>query len=359
MGKSRGIPSMTGVRGVAALWLMLYHASQGAGDFFSLPSLERVSAFQKGWRGVDLFFMLSGFILMYAHGQDFRLIRKDNLVRFARLRFTRVYPLNAVVLLLIAVLVGFQPAFVQWARTTLAPSWFTTEAFFRTIFLATRWFLPGSGDWNQPVWSLSLEVLDYMMFPLLAFGALRIAGRRKVVEIASISFIGSLAFPGAIQQIAVLGMTACFVLGIAIFRLWTLSAESVEKWAGWIAGISAAGILIASLFYTGNFLFHFLFATLLYGLAFQRGVVSSLLSSRIAIFLGEISFPLYLVHLVPLLWLRFFMLSNRVAYSPVQKLAALICWAIGCLLTATALHYFVEKPFHAFGRRWAGARASH
>jgi len=361
--KSRGIPGMTGIRGVAALWVMLYHAQQFSGTIFSLPLLEKVPILDKGWHGVDLFFMLSGFILMYAHERDFYLIRKASLIRFARLRFTRVYPLNAVVLLLIAIFVAFQPGFVAWTRAS-EPSDFSLGAFVRTLFLATRWFLPGRGDWNQPVWSLSLEVLGYLMFPLLAFCALRVARKRQLIGIVSLSLVACFIVAvmqryfsyDPIGQIAVVRMTACFVTGIAIFRLWTLTSESARKWAGSITSISAVGILLVSLPSRGGPLLNFFFASLLYGLAFQQGIVNSFLSSRSVVFLGTISFPLYLVHLAPLLWLRYFMLTNAAAYSQFQKSAVLICWAIACLLAATILHYFVELPFHALGRRWAGAR---
>ena len=44
----------------------------------------------------------------------------------------------------------------------------------RTLTLTTRWFLPFDGDWNQPTWSLSVELLGYLAFPLLAFAAVRL-----------------------------------------------------------------------------------------------------------------------------------------------------------------------------------------
>lgn len=147
---------MTGIRGIAAVWVMLFHAGQDAGKIFALPLLERIPEMWYGCLGVDLFFMLSGFILMYAHGRDFHVLRKHSLIRFARLRFTRIYPLNAVVLLLIAAFVAFQPGYVAWARSPAGgtvyggSSAFTAWAFVRTLFLATRWFLPGIGEWNQP-----------------------------------------------------------------------------------------------------------------------------------------------------------------------------------------------------------------
>jgi len=53
MSKRKGIPSLTGIRGVAAVWVMLFHAQQNAGTLFGLPALERNPIFTNGWHGVD------------------------------------------------------------------------------------------------------------------------------------------------------------------------------------------------------------------------------------------------------------------------------------------------------------------
>lgn len=363
MAKVRGIPGMTGIRGIAAVWVMLYHAHTDAGHCFGLPFLQKIPPVNAGWRGVDLFFMLSGFILMYAHERDFSVLRRESLLRFARLRFMRVYPLNAVVLLLIAILLAFQPGFVEWSRAA-TPFNFSPGAFICTLFLANRWFLPIRGDWNQPVWSLSLEVLGYLFFPWLAFCALRIKRAWQHVGIILLSLAGSLAFLASrhvattndISQMAVVRMAACFVAGIAIFRLWTLTAETGRRWAGWIATASFAGILLVNWAYRGVMADCFLFASLLYGLAFQKGIASKIFSSRVIVFLGEISFPLYLTHVVLLQWLRYLLLTNAAARLPMVRPISLGCWVIASILTATLLHSYVEKPFHALGRRWAGSR---
>lgn len=364
---------MTGIRGVAAIWVMLFHAA-GAGPIFGLPFLARIPDIWYGCLGVDLFFMLSGFILMFAHGRDFQVLRKDSLIRFARLRFTRVYPLNAAVLLLIWGLVAFQPGYVAWARSPEGAfayggsSAFTTGTFVRTLLLATRWFLPGSGEWNQPVWSLSLEVLGYILFPFMAFCALRINRKGVLIVLASLSLIGSyliltrFAFQCEIAQIAVVRMLANFATGIAMFRLWKLTPVFGRRSATWITTLAAVGILARDLppfrhiVTSGNIQFGFLFALLLYGLAFEQGFVCKLLSSRPIAFLGEISFPLYLLHVTPLLWLEYFVQTNSRRLSAAEKSVYLLCWAVGCIVVATLLHYFVEIPFHAWGRRWAGER---
>jgi peptidoglycan/LPS O-acetylase OafA/YrhL len=354
---------MTGIRGIAAVWVMMLHAQIRAVSVFDMPILDRIKFLGSGWRGVDLFFMLSGFILMYAHGREFQHIRKGSLIRFARLRFTRVYPVNAVVALLIGIVVLAQPGFVAWAQATHNPGDYTPVAFFQTMFLANRWFLPGDGDWNGPVWSLSLEVLGYMAFPFLAFCALRVKARWKFIGVSFLLLVGSDVILRAthnpqwtIRQFAIVRMIACFVTGIAIFRLWTLSAETSKRWAGWIAAISAAGILIMGSLNVAGIAINFFFATLLYGLAFQHGIVNAVLASRVAVFFGEISFPLYLTHVVPLLWLWYYIPLHATEFTHLQKALFMVCWIVGCIVVATLLHYFVEKPFHAMGRRWAGER---
>ena len=85
---------------------------------------------------------------------------------------------------------------------------------------------PGFGDWNQPAWSLSLEVLGYLLFPLLAFGALRVVRKWQLIAVASLGLIGSytvlthFAFECEIAQIAIVRMLSCFITGVVVFRLW-------------------------------------------------------------------------------------------------------------------------------------------
>lgn len=356
---------MTGIRGVAALWVLFFHAGQSAGTLFGLPVLEQTQFFINGWRGVDLFFMLSGFVLMYAHERDFVALRWASIQRFARLRFTRIYPLNTVVLLGITVAVLLLPDYVHWVRSSgFGLLTYSPGAFVSTLFLSTRWFLPKMGDFNQPVWSLSLEILGYAAFPFLAYYLQRVKQKKVLIGLASLSLITSFLilrrhyWLAAIAQIASVRMASCFLTGIVIYRCWVLTTETGKRWAAIITYICVLGIFISS---SGTFNGHgdiednFLFAFLLYGLAFRTGLIDKFLSSRPIFFLGEISFPLYLVHVTPLLWLRYYMSVSGAEYSVLTKSAFLLCWAGASILLATLLHYAVEKPFNAWGRMWANA----
>src|SRR3954469_8392305 len=155
------VSSLTGVRGVAALWVVLFHIQSFGGEL-GLNALYGLPVLRAGWAGVDLFFVLSGFVLMLVHERDFPRLRWPPLLRFAWLRFFRIYPLATIVLLLILALTLVDRDFTaEWTHMSVPPN-FTVPSFFRTMFLATRWWSPTDGDWNQPVWSLSVEILGYV-----------------------------------------------------------------------------------------------------------------------------------------------------------------------------------------------------
>jgi peptidoglycan/LPS O-acetylase OafA/YrhL len=352
---------MTGIRGLASLWVLLFHVQLNAGKYFDLSFLEKLPFIGLGWHAVDLFFMLSGFILMYAHEREFRTLRRSAVIRFAKLRFTRIYPLNTVVLLLIGALAVSNRSFIFWMRATNDPADFSSVAFVRTLFLANRWFLQKKGSWNEPVWSLSLEILGYAAFPLLAYWVSRLTARSQAFALAFVSlsgfiyfsFVRHMLFINMLGQIAVVRMLSCFVVGIAVFRLWTLTGSDGKRWASVLAAVTLFGIAVACLVPGGELALNSLFAVLLFALAFQQGGITSFLSSRPMIFLGKISFPLYLVHGIVFWWIRYFMLNRLGTWSHGETFILLATTLFGCVVLSTILNFAVEKPAHDIGRRWA------
>src|SRR3569623_861731 len=161
------LPSLTGVRGVAALWVVLFHLQQYAGDF-GLDPIQGLPGLRTGWAGVDLFFVLSGFILMLVHERDFVRLNWPSAFRFAWLRFFRVYPLATVVLVLILLLVLADRQFSAWFSGASIPHNLTASSFVRTLLLANRWWSPTDGDWNQPARPPRAAPLSYVTFPINA-----------------------------------------------------------------------------------------------------------------------------------------------------------------------------------------------
>jgi peptidoglycan/LPS O-acetylase OafA/YrhL len=95
----------------------------------------------------------------------------------------------------------------------------------------------------------------------------------------------------------------------------------------------------------------FSYATLILALAFRRGPIDRALSAPFVQFLGRISFPLYLLHVMPLLWLDYRLQSGHATAA--VSIAAMLLYVALTVGLAALLHVAVERPSHRWGRRWA------
>lgn len=356
------VPALTGIRGVAALWVVLYHVQSVAGGL-SLP-IGGWPILRDGWVGVDLFFVLSGFILMLVHGGEFRKLTWLGLRRFALLRLFRIYPLATIVLLLIAALVLGDPEFGSRYAPLADPPNLTAIAFLRTLLLSTRWFPPFHGDWNQPIWSLSVEILGYCAFPVLALLAMRL--RRPVLLglIALVCLAAPLGMALAqghaaaddIFEGALIRMAGAFAGGVALGRLHGLTPGTARRWQGLAADAALLAVLLLLLSPLRANGAVMLFGVIVYGIAGGKGVANWLFGVAPSMLLGRLSFPLYLVHVMPLLWLNY-RLSVAHPEAPLRWLALGGYFAV-CLMVSWLLHIAVERPSQLFGKRLAAVRSA-
>ncbi|WP_131815065.1 acyltransferase family protein, partial [Mycolicibacterium holsaticum] len=170
------IRALSGLRIVAAVWVVLFHfrplLEQAAPGFRSAlaPVLDC------GAQGVDLFFILSGFVLTYNY-----LDRMGNTwswrstLQFLWLRLARVWPVYLVTMHLAAL----------WMIFTLnighvpspAADQLTAMNYIKQFLLVQLWFQPffDGSSWDGPAWSISAEWLAYLMFGGLVLIVFRIA----------------------------------------------------------------------------------------------------------------------------------------------------------------------------------------
>lgn len=218
--------SLTGLRFFAALLVALLHTAQ---RFGGASGLTNVVGF--GYTGVSFFFILSGFVLAWTHRAD------DTPGRFYWRRFARVWPLHALttgVAIVAGLTVGpplFWPAlpFVL----TLTQAWFPWEAI--------------NYAFNGPSWSLSCELVFYLLFPLLVGPLARVRRKlRGVVLIAgTLVIVGgscAVAFPPA-QLGNLLYTIPPFRLGE--FAIGILLAHAIR--GGWRPGFTLAHAVLASI----------------------------------------------------------------------------------------------------------------
>lgn len=145
-----------GLRGIAALGVAVFHLKiLLQGDPNPLSAIWGADLIlQKGWHLVDLFFVLSGFIFAHGYLRDGVMRAGVGLRSFAYARFSRLWPLHAAVLGFTGIMLFDDP---------------DTTAFNFVMSLAMlHVFLPDIEVLNPPVWSISVEVICYVVFAALA-----------------------------------------------------------------------------------------------------------------------------------------------------------------------------------------------
>ncbi len=165
------LPALTSLRFFAALHVMLFHLYNmkvltGGGWYRKLASI--------GYVGVSLFFVLSGFILVYTYAG-----REMNLRRFWQARFARIYPAYLFSLVLTAPfffyvcikLKDMDIPFFAWVKNHLLLSSTLVP------LLLQSWVPNAALAWNSPAWSLSVEAFFYLLFPLILYRMLRFRSR--------------------------------------------------------------------------------------------------------------------------------------------------------------------------------------
>ena len=325
----------------------------------------------KGYLWVDLFFVLSGFVLALNYGHVFArgwslAGWRDFLIR----RLARVYPLYSVV-----VLAGFAGWLAATHAATLADL-LPKPPLNRPVLDATvnllmiqSWGIGPSIDGTA--WSLSAEWAAYLLFPLLVAATLfsrpRIAMGFGLVALAAAAGTAALtsgdgayhsgpldAYDGATME-PVLRCLAGFMLGLLMFRL--AQSESIRKRVARDAVVGAIMALLVVGLVVGahDLLIYPLFAALVLGLYANRGRCGQAVGCRFLYWLGTVSYSLYLLHPFVILPRRS-MDAALQAWMPQSWSYVITSFAIYALLFAVSdLSYrLIEQP----GRRWLTRGAS-
>ena len=354
----RPVPGLDGLRGLAVLAVVLYHFF---GDL--LPG---------GYLGVDMFFVLSGFLITSLLVREFAVSGRISLTDFWVRRFRRILPAALVVLCLCTALVAM-------IGGDLAVG--IREQFLGTFFFVNNWtqiatsqtyFAPNEVQVFAHYWSLAVEEQFYLLWPLLMFGAFALSRRQPkrlpialslVLAAASAAAMALLFTPGEDPTRVYYG-TDTHAFGLLIGALLSLLLTSTSKeakadsWAststGVVAGTVGALALVgylaqlvwmgADLEFTyrgGLVLTSLLGAAMIWGVVRETGPLTWLFRTRVMRWLGQRSFSLYLWHWPVVMILR--ELSDAPAW-----LLGLLALPVSFLL-AEVTYQFVENPFRRAG----------
>ncbi len=359
------ISSLTGMRGAGALWVFMTHIYGFAAIVLHAPALRACSFFTNGFRGVDLFFILSGFILMHVHADDFTGRRSGKLKEFFLTRFFRIYPLNTVVLLAMVPLVLLEPSYVTMARAFSTPHYayrahnLSFPGFIQSLLLAQSWTVAKLGEWNIVSWTLSAEVLGYALFPALCRLAMgqHSWARCAAYAFASLTVLTILLFlfhhanDNPTGTFGSVRMFFCFTAGLWLYRCYQLAPPAARDAASGITGLALLFITATLFVPVAPVLDAFGFAALIFGLAYQCGPVNAVMESRLAVSFGKLSFSFYLIHALIISIISWSLGHWLLAQGLAIRIAAVFIIFPLCLAAAAVLYELVERPSQRFGRR--------
>ncbi len=290
------IRNLTGLRGCAAILVMYYHFVLA----LRVQPFPARAFLAHGYLWVDLFFILSGFVLAYGHSRHFPQ-RYDPVVhlRFLVSRFARIFPLYAIVTVESACLLLWRTGHADLGVLAL------------NLLMVQGWGLAPSLE--GAAWSVSTEWSAYLLFPLLLRLGLRsrwVAGMTASAMFAALAVLacsaGPFGLPGqgrsggldiysAATLAPLLRCLAEFMLGLVVFRVAAHARVRCCSWTGGVA-VGAACLLLATISLGRDLATIVLFCVLLVALSQQRGVLSTLLSASVPYRLGQWSYSIYLLH---------------------------------------------------------------
>ncbi|MES9832427.1 MAG: acyltransferase [Candidatus Thiodiazotropha sp. DIVDIV] len=362
---AKQIDSLTGVRGIAAMWVVLLHGISYVSASAVMPGfVERVIT--KGWLGVDLFFILSGFVISYVHQSDFVQLDRSSISRFLKLRIARIYPAHFIAIIVLIPVVLGASLFSIYTFPEGADSQYTLSKFFYSLLLINGWGFPDSIGWNVPSWSVGSEWFAYLCFPFIAFiyNKMRNPWLHLLMIITIFCTMVALAvYLNDMQKymldehLSLTRITSEFIIGCSLYNIHAKLKDSAFFDLTAITAASMA-IVFASLglssFY--DFLIIIAFAILLLSLSRSVGVAAKIFSTQPLIYLGKISYSIYLAHATTLM--VFNQIFKRIVPPDVGDALYLIMFYsiyIACSILAGHLLYsLIEKPARNYLRnKWA------
>lgn len=357
---------LDGLRGVAALLVVWYHVFEGYAFAGGLPLIETIN---HGYLAVDFFFILSGFVIGYAY--DDRWSKTLTMKDFFKRRLIRLHPMVVMGAVLGTITFLIQGS-VQWDGTHVATSMVMLS------LLCTLFFIPaipgagyevrGNGEMfplNGPSWSLFFEYIGNLMY---AFFIRHLSNKALTVLVAllgiglalfaslDVSGYGCIGVGWTLDGVNFLGgflrMAFPFTMGMLLSRHFK---PIKVRGAFWIC----AAVLLALFYvpYIGgtepvcfnglyeSFCIIFVFPCLIWIGA--SGKTTDKNSTRICKFLGDISFPLYIIH-YPFMYLFYAWLIEHQLFTLAETWQVVLCVYVWNIVVAYLCLKLYDEPV----RKW-------
>jgi peptidoglycan/LPS O-acetylase OafA/YrhL len=344
-------PALDGLRALSIVAVLLYH------DDYLLPG---------GFLGVDVFFVLSGFLITSLLLEEWRCRGQIDLRRFYLRRALRLFPALAALLL---VGTAFALAFPQASQS---PHILRGVGY--SLLYVSNWASirdPMSLGPLGHTWSLAVEEQFYILWPLCLMGLLRVTGGRRSLDLLIVGFVmasalwcGTLFLAGSTYWRLYIGTDSradSLLIGCAVAVATThrdlpriLGGPRATRWLA----VSAAGFIVSLMvctslewrwYYLGGFLGVAIAAStiLIALLSSPDWWITRALCMPPLVWIGRLSYSLYLWHLP----IYGFVKAERLGLS---RVSVIVLKLILSFVAAIASYYAIERPFLRLKRRLSG-----
>lgn len=342
------IDQLTFSRFIAAIAVVIYHYGLGVYPF---NTTALTSLFAQGNIAVSYFFLLSGFIMIIAYH------KYDKIMPFAywKNRFARIYPVYFLALIL---LLFFKLRYHNTAEF---------NELLLNLFMIQSW-IPGKAlSFNYPAWSIAVEFFFYALFPFL-FNKIykNISYKKLVIPFLVIFIISQLLFHWGIYSSFYKGYPskshellfyfppmhlAEFLIGnlTGLFFVKRLSSSYKNYDLALLLLTCALPIV---LFYNAFFNFHngllaVLFIPFIVCTAMNNGVISKISKYKPLLFLGEISYGIYILQNPIFAWTKAILKDNNITNESINFYIPLLV----LILIAGLSYLFIEAPLRKLIKR--------
>ena len=298
---------LTPMRGIAAIFVALFHWSfwgEGLRDSLS----EYTFFIHRSYLWVDFFFVLSGFILYHVYHAHFKTLAFTQIKAFYIARFARIYPLYLFSLVACLVfywgLVFFNVDY--WGLEWWDGNRFSLESFITSLFMVQSLNTHDHLSWSLATWSISVEFVAYLAFPIVVYTLQKTNnwGGAALLLAAIMSLYGLYAMKGHFDVTYDWGLIRCateFIIGCTLYYFFYQKYSLFETQRVWpvfsifillVLAMNITGDVVGDIWVVG------LMAMLILLLASYRGSALQWLESKPALWLGNISYSLYLGHML-------------------------------------------------------------
>jgi peptidoglycan/LPS O-acetylase OafA/YrhL len=321
------------LRGIAALMVVLFHYTLRRDDYNDILKL--------GTTGVDLFFIISGFVIFMS------LQNIQNGKQFAVNRFARLYPTYWAAVTFTFVLMA--AVSIYNGRSFLAG-----DNIWRYIANLTMFqFYLGQPDLDSPYWTLLLEMLFYI-FMLLVYKFRLLKHINAIGLTISITTVVAAQFfyhvpvvKTVIVYVPLLQFMPLFLMGISFYKIYISNERNISQYIIPIVCLICQILLFRYAGRSKHFIHHQEYAAMLtlffiFFCAFVNGLLGFIVN-KYTLFLGRISYAVYVVHQYVSLKVIFPVFLEKLGLN--FWITSLFIALPAVILIATAITYFIEVPF--------------